>query len=134
MRTVELLPFVPTTWIAREALLRAAEHGQQPAHAVQAEPHAEQLERERCSSARYGRSSQLLQLLAQARELVALGLHDGVGRWRRSARWRACPRRGRSPPPGARGARSRAAQPSASRSTRRGREDGDASRPARRPW
>jgi hypothetical protein len=43
MRTVEDLPFVPTTWIDAEPLLRRAERGEQPAHPVQAEAHAEQL-------------------------------------------------------------------------------------------
>ena len=42
---------MPTTWIEREALLRRAERGHQPAHAVEAEAHAEQLER-RAGSAR----------------------------------------------------------------------------------
>ena len=59
MRTVEDLPFVPTTWIAPKALLRRAQHGHQPAHAVQAEPHAEQLER-RAGSARRRSSVQRL--------------------------------------------------------------------------
>ena len=46
MRTVEDLPLVPTTWIDVEALLRAARAGHQPAHAVQAEAHPEQLHRQ----------------------------------------------------------------------------------------
>ena len=68
MRTVELLPFVPTTWIAREALLRRAERGEQPAHPLQAEAHAEQLEAEQVLLGALGAPrSQPVALLAQPR-------------------------------------------------------------------
>ncbi len=45
-RTVDDLPFDPTTWIDGEPPLRHAERGHQLVHAVEAEPHAEQLEAE----------------------------------------------------------------------------------------
>ncbi len=45
MRVVEVLPFVPTTWIESKAALGRAEHGHHAAHPVKTEAHAEQLKR-----------------------------------------------------------------------------------------
>ena len=44
IRTVDDLPFEPTTWIDAKASLRQSERGHQPVHAVEPEAHAEQLE------------------------------------------------------------------------------------------
>ena len=95
MRTVELLPFVPTTCTAREALLRRAERREQAAHALEPEAHPEQLEPEQVLlGLRERPGSQRGELLAQARELVALGLRPRApAPWPRSRRCRACARR-----------------------------------------
>ena len=45
-RTVDDLPLEPTTWIEAKRRWGMPERGHQPVHAVQAEPHAEQLEAE----------------------------------------------------------------------------------------
>ena len=84
-----------------ERALRAAERRQQAAHALEPEPHAEQLERERWSS-RLARAVQLTRAPparpAAARACRARPGPPAAAPWRRSPRWRACPRRARSRP------------------------------------
>ena len=46
MRVVEDLPLVPTTWIESELRSGCPSSGHQPAHPVQPEAHAEELQRE----------------------------------------------------------------------------------------
>ena len=98
-----------------EALLRRAERGEQAAHALQAEAHAEQLEPEQVLlGALRAPASQAVALLAQPGELVALGLDDRLRRLGDEAlRWPASSRRARSRRRASRAARSirRAAAP-----------------------
>ena len=90
-----------------EALLRRAQRGEQPAHALQAEAHAEQLEAEQMLlRPRRAPASQPVALLPEGGELRALGLdHRRRAPWPRSPGWPASSPRARSRRPATRGAR-----------------------------
>ena len=102
----------------REAVLGHPERRDELAHALEPEAHPERVERvepglgverHRCPGAQ---SAELGELGAVALELLALGVDDArPAPWRRSPRWRACPRRGRSRREAARGARRGGAPP-----------------------
>ncbi len=104
MRTVEDLPFVPTTWIDVEAALRRAQRRHQPVHAVEAEAHPEQLEGAQVAP-RPAPASRARRVTAPpARRAARASLARSASttcagaRCDEAARWRACPRRARSRP------------------------------------